>query len=250
MNMDLVIGMLVSAAVAVLLALPLGKALRAHPGPFYLAAAAVVGPYTWAYLAGVNLSPVRPLALAVQKGYLSVMLLLVVMFTGVLPEGGTSRKRLQPVRGELSILSFIFVLGHLATYLASYFPRLGKLFSNSAWMAASLTVAFVLTAVFLLLSATSLRKVRTSMDARRWKALQRLSYLMMVLLALHIGLVLGRSAFSGGFKLATVGFFAYLALLAVYAVLRVRKALADSRERGGADGRAVAVGGASGTARA
>lgn len=232
MSTSQLLGLAISVVLAAIIVLPLGKALRAHPGPFYLVFIALTGLYVWAMYAGVNLNPIRPLAAVLQKGYLSVILLLVVMFTGVFDEGSPARKRLQPIRGELSVLSFVLILGHLFTYLPAYLSRLGRLFTSNTTVAISLTVAFVLTALFLVLSAMSLRVVRNNMDKRVWKNIQRLAYLMMVLLAVHIGMVLGGSAFAGsGFKLSTLGFFSYLAVLALYAALRIRKASRDKAHR-------------------
>lgn len=232
MSTSQLLALVISLVLAAIIVLPLGKALRAHPSPFYLVFIVLTALYLWAVYTGVNLNPVRPLAAILQKGYLSVILLLVVMFTGVFDEGSAARKKLQPIRGELSVLSFVLILGHLFTYLPSYLGRLTKLFTSNTTVAISLVVAFILTALFLVLAAMSLRVVRDNMDKHRWKTIQRLAYLMMVLLAVHIGMVLGGSAFAGGgFKMATLGFFSYLAVLAVYAVLRIRKALRDNARK-------------------
>lgn len=69
------------------------------------------------------------------------------------------------------------------------------------------------------------------MSAKAWKALQRFSYLMVALLAVHVGFVLGASAFSGRVALATVSFVAYVVVVLAYAALRIRKAHRDARRR-------------------
>lgn len=231
MNSTGLVGFAVALAVAAAVAFPLGKALRRHPAPFYAVAIAVTALYAWALFAGIDLAGIRPLTVVLQKGYLASVFLGIVMFTGVLDEGTWLRRKLQPIRGELSILSFIFIVGHLLTYLPGYLPRLGTLLASRTNVALSLGVAIVLTALFLVLAALSLRVVRHHMNARPWKAVQRLSYLMVALLALHVGLVLGRSAFAGSLAVSTVTFWAYVAVVALYAVLRIRKAVRDRARR-------------------
>ncbi len=227
-------GLLLALVVAVLLVFPFSGALRRHPAPFYLAAVVVTGVYVWADLTGVCMAPVGALAAVMQKGYLSSLLLAVVMFTGCFEEGSAVRKRLQPVRGELSILSFILIVGHVCSYLPSYLGRFGALLSARANVAASIVLAVALTALFAVLAATSLRCVRRAMDSKVWKAVQRLSYLMVALLVAHIGFMLGRSALVGGLT-ARLTFVVYLAVVVLYAVLRVAKAVRDgARGRGAA----------------
>lgn len=231
MNTTQFLGFIIALVIAAIVIIPLGSALRKHPGPFYAVAILLTIAYVWAIYSGIKLNAIRPLAVIMQKGYLAVIFLLVVMFTGVFDEGTPVRKKLQPIRGELSILSFIFILAHLSTYLPVYLPRLGKIMSSSTNVAVSLVIAFVLTIIFAVLSVMSLRVIRHTMNQRVWKNIQRLSYLMMVLLAAHIGLVLGRSAFVSGFTLATLGFFLYLGVLVIYAILRIRKAVRDSKKK-------------------
>ncbi len=231
MELTGLIGFAIALALTVLVAFPLAGPLRSHPAPFYAVAIAASLAYAWAIAAGVDLSGVRWLTVVMQKGYLAVLLLAVVMFTGVLDEGSPARRRLQPIRGELSILSFLLVLGHVVTYLPPYLPRLGLLLASRTNVALSLLVALVLVTLFAVLTLTSLRAVRRRMNPRAWRALQRGSYLMVALLALHVALALGRSA--GSSALAATSLATYLVAIAAYAMLRVRKALRSrARESG------------------
>lgn len=109
------------------------------------------------------------LTVIMQKGYLSSLMLGVVMFTGCFDDGTAIRKRLQPIRGELSILSFIFILGHIATYLPSYLGRLGVIFSSRSPLAFSFLVAAVLAVLFAVLTILSLRAIHRRMSKRAWK---------------------------------------------------------------------------------
>lgn len=217
-----VVGFLIALAVAAILVFPLGRVLSRHPVPFYLGALVVTGLYAGAVLADVSLVRVRFLTVIFQKGYLASILLAVVMFTGCLDRKGALRRRLQPLRGSLSILSFIFILGHLLTYAPSFLMRLGAV-AIKGNVLASLIVALALTVLFALLTLTSVRVVRHAMSPRAWKGLQRTSYLMVALLAVHVGLALGASALSGRALTATVSLVAYLGAAALYAVLRLRR---------------------------
>ena len=202
------IGFIVALAITALLVFPLGDSLRKRPGIFYAVSFAVTALFVGAVWSGESLARMRFLTVIFQKGYLASLLLGVVMFTGCLDEGGTLRRRLQPNRGHLSILSFIFVLGHLAMYLPAYLPRLEVYFSARGTVAISLVVAMVLTVLFAVLTLTSVKAVRVRMDVRVWKALQCTSYAMVALLMVHVGFVLGRSAFNGGIP-AMVSFCMY-----------------------------------------
>lgn len=226
------IGFLVALALAALLVFPLAKPLRAHPWAFYAGTIALTALYVWAVWTRQDLTGVRGLCMVMQKGYLASILLAVVMFTGCFDEGTPVRKRLQPIRGELSILSFILIVGHLCMYLPGYLPRLGTLLSSHTGIAVSLIVAIVLTALFAVLAATSFRAVRRAMNPRAWKGLQRLAYVMVALLAAHVWLVLGSSAIGAkGIAISTVSFIAYCLVIVAYAVLRIRKAVRDAGRR-------------------
>lgn len=222
---------LISAVIVAVLAFPLGNALRRHPVPFYVAVIAITALYLWAIGSGVRLTGVRMLAVIMQKGYLASLMLAVVMFTGCFDEGTPIRKHLQPIRGELSILSFVFILGHLATYLPSYLGRFGAIMSASSNVAASLVLALVLTAVFAVLTVLSFRVVRRKMDPHAWKVLQRGAYVMVALLAVHVALVLWKSAVVAQQPRALVSLVAYLTVVAVWAVARVAKCLRDRSKK-------------------
>ena len=221
-----IIGALVAAAVACLMAFPLGDALRRYPVPFYLAALVVVGAYCWALLTGTGLAPVRVLSVVMQRGYLCFALLVLVMVVGCLDEASRLRRRLQPIRGELSILAFIFILGYVATYAPGILRRLRASAQIRDNLLASLVAAVVLLLLFAFLTLISLRSVRAKMNQRAWRRAQRLSYVMVALFAAHVWLVLGWSAFAHlGTSVACVSFALYSAVLVAYVVFRVRKAL-------------------------
>lgn len=218
----------IALVIGLVLAFGLAKPLRAHPGIFYGVAFALVGAYCWAVLSHVNLNNYRMLTFVLQKGYLSSVLLAIVMFMGCLGNTNPVKKRLRPVRGELSVLSFIFILGHLAVFMPSYLERLlgGAVLKPN--VEAAVIVALVLTALFTVLGVTSFKFVRRAMSPRGWKNLQRLAYLMVALYIVHVGFFLGTSVLGGSGK-AHGSLSAYCVVVGAYAVLRVGKALRDRR---------------------
>jgi sulfoxide reductase heme-binding subunit YedZ len=225
------IGFLIAVVVTVLLVLPLSKSLRKHPAVYYVIGLVLTAVYVWATWTNVNTTRIRALMVILQKGYLSSLLLGVVMFTGCFDDTSAVRKRLQPIRGELSILSFIFIIGHLCVYLPNYLTRFTQVISTRANVAVSVIIALVLTVLFAVLTVTSFRFVHRRMSTSGWKNLQRLSYVMVVLYALHVLLVLGRSAIVRPNSLAMVNLVLYMAIVIVYTVMRIRKALRDRKRR-------------------
>lgn len=169
------------------------------------------------------------LTFVLQKGYLSSVLFGIVMFTGCLDNTNPLKKHLRPIRGEFSVLSFIFVLGHMALFMPSYLGRLLGGAPLKPNVETAVVVAVVLTALFVVLGATSFRRVRRAMNPRAWKNLQRLAYLMAALYIAHVGFFLGTSVLGGSGK-AHVSLLIYCVVVGAYAILRTGKALRDRRE--------------------
>lgn len=186
------------------------RPLRAFPGLFYGAWAAVVGVVTlpgvavgvlggaapgWlAGLAGAleglpGTAPVLDAALQLlTSSFTGVSFYLIVMFAGAL-ERTPWVKRLLSVRTELSVVGGIVIAGHTLRVL-----RLPAMMASEgmrqAWgspagelmFAASTVVGPVLGVLFLVLWVTSFRAVRRRMQPGAWKRLQRLAYPFMALM--------------------------------------------------------------------
>lgn len=229
MDLSSAVALLISLAISALLAFPLARTLRDHAPIFYAAAFVIVGAYVVLVESGTNLTDWRWATFVLQKGYLSSVLLGIVMLTGCLDRTSHLRQHWRLVRGELSVLSFIFILGHLAVFLPSY---LGRLLGGAALkgnVRASIIVALVLAAIFVALGIMSFRSVRRRMDPKLWKAIQRLAYLMVALYLAHVLFFLGTSALGGSHK-GLGSLIVYGALVVAYAVLRVRRAVLDRRD--------------------
>ena len=218
----------IGVGVALILAFPLAGILKKHPGPFYFVAFLIVVLHLLYRMQGGYIAQAQVFFNVLNKAYLGSALLAIVMFIGIMREDSALRQRLQPIRAELSILSFIFICDHMIGYAPSFFPVLGRLFSLRAGMAISIVAAIVLAIVFAVLTVTSVRAVRLNMSGKTWKTIQRGSYVMVALLWVHIVLVLGRTAFGAeGSPSAITALVVYTVIIALYAVLRVRKALRD-----------------------
>lgn len=224
---------IIGIAIALIIAFPLGENLRKFPVLFYFVAILVVALHFIYRVTGAYIASAQVFLDVLNRAYLGVALLGIVMFIGVFDENASLRKKLQPIRAELSILSFIFICDHMIGYAPSYIPVLGRLASLRLGMALSIVCAIVLALIFAVLAATSLRAVRTKMLPATWKKIQRSAYVMVGLLWFHIVLVLSRSAVSetGGQPSAQVALVVYTVLIVLYAVLRIRKAMRDKQSK-------------------
>lgn len=227
---------LISAVLALVIALlvmgPLVGQLKKRPVVFYAVAAAAVVAYLLYYYFAPFINWLQIFVEPLRKGYIASFFLAAVMFVGALPNDSALHRRLLPVRAELSILSFILYVPHVMAYLPSYLPRLGALVSMGDIISVSVVIAMVLTAIYLLLSLLSLKVFRAKMPFKVWKGIQRLSYAMVALLVLHIWFAVGRSAVVGGSVDMAVVLAIYTAVVLVYAVMRIRKALLARKAQG------------------
>ncbi len=226
-----ILSALVCMTVTLLVSFPLAGPLKRHPWAFYLAAGAVTAVYLWYRQTGTYVPGIQFIIDTMQKGYLASFFLMIVMFTGALDEDSTARRTLQPIRAELSIISFILVIGHVAAFLPAYLPHLSRVLSTHSYVAVSLALALALTALYALLSLLSLRALRHRMPYRVWKGIQRLAYLMVVLLYLHILLTVGHAAVTGKTSDAKVAMAVYTLVGLSYLFLRTRKSLRDKKRR-------------------
>ncbi|MGM9639483.1 MAG: FMN-binding protein [Butyricicoccaceae bacterium] len=217
---------LISLALAALFILACAKPLKKHPVPFYAAAAAaalaVIG-CTWCRVSfpAWFQTWIWPLF---ARGAFATALFAVVMWTGALPNGSKAMRLLMPVRGELSILASILTLGHNLAYGQTYFRLLftlpGRLPANQR---AAAVCSLVLISIMLPLFVTSFRAVRSRMDPRSWKQLQRLAYAFYGLLYVHIMLLSVPSALAGypGYAL---NILVYSIVFLGYGACRITKA--------------------------
>ena len=161
-----------------------------------------------------------------RRAPLAFGLFSVVMFIGVLPEGGAFRKRLQPIRGELSLLGFVLVAVHVACFAPTFFATL--IAGNAtAWIAVGIVIGVVVAVLLLILSATSVQVVHKAMDGAAWKRLQKLAYPFYLLMYAHLVAMLAPSSMSGGSSLANLT--VYTIVVFAYIVLKLRSGAVNRR---------------------
>lgn len=205
------------------------RAIKACPIPFYMAAALVA-------VAGVYLtynSPafefLRGFAFIVQKGHLGFAFLTIVMFVGVMDNNSAARRALQPIRGELSIISIILMTAHIVPFLISYVSMLGRWQTLRPSITAAFATAAVVLVLFTMLAVTSVKAVKRNMSADAWRRIQSLSYVFFALVFLHLFGYLIVPA-EGGSSTAMASVAYYVVVYAVYTVLRIRRAVLDGGE--------------------
>jgi methionine sulfoxide reductase heme-binding subunit len=224
------ISILLAIVITAVVAFPLGRQLRKKSVIFYIVAVVALAVYLWTVFAGINTNQYRWLTFMFQKAYLGSFFLALVMFCGALPDGNAVKRRLLPIRGELSIMSFIFYIGHIVTYLKSYLPMFANFGNLKPTLATSLVVAVILTVIFLVLGITSFKFIRSAMNSKVWRGIQKFAYLMVALLVVHVALALGLSLANLG-STGSIHVIVYVVLVAIYAVLRIYKAVGDKAKK-------------------
>ena len=113
------------------------------------------------------------LSLTVLSGHFSLALMMLVIIGGMLPKQSVFRHILQPVRGDLALYSFVFLVPHglnnLTLVLAGY---------NITGL-----IAFI---VMLPLYVTSLTIVRNKMPKHIWHQMHKLAYVGYAVLYIHV----------------------------------------------------------------
>ncbi len=211
------------------LVLAAANSIRAVPWLWYVLACAIDTVYAYGIVYNLPPAALQILSITVQRCLLATALFVVVMYCGVFSEQSTVRRRIGPVRAELSIMACILAFAHCLNYLDSYLGVLSRnIAAVSANQFASLVLAIVLFALMIVLGVTSLKAVKHRMHANVWKAIQRSAYVFFALIYVHELLVLYPSAVKGtGEALATcvVGGVVFV----LYFVLRFVRYVVDRK---------------------
>lgn len=203
------------------------RPIKACPAAFYALAIAldvlfVVGSYTKLPAAVYDV-----LFVLLHKCTLATALFAVVMYIGVFARDSRVASYLRPIRAELSIMAWLLSLGHMAIYLSSYATSLSSGLPQTN-VAVALAVALALFALLIVLGVTSFNVVKKRMTKETWKRVQLLAYPFWGLVYVHLLLMLLPSALRGGAP-AQLSVAVYSVVFLGYAVLRIRRALADRR---------------------
>ncbi len=224
---------LISLSLTALFTLLAGKSLKRHPLPYYVGAAAIscavtlIGLFDIALPAFVS-DNILPLFL---KGGLAGAFFVFVMSANAFPNGSRPIKTLMPIRGELSIIASILAMSHIVVYGLSQLKSLLAHWGNiSAAILIADIMSFGLVLILIPLFVTSFKKIRSKMNPKSWKKLQRWAYLFYAFIFGHIIFFTGKYALLGreGYRLNLA---VYSFVFLTYAVCRIMKYMHIKQKR-------------------
>lgn len=207
------------------------RSMRKHAIAYYVGAFALEALFLYGKFFSLPSFLWTPIFFAVDQCMLGTALFVVVMFVGVFPKNSPIAQRLRPSRGELSIFAWILCLGHL--FYLTVIPRMADIAIRLGFAmpmtVVGLIVALILLVLLIVLGVTSFKFVKRAMNATAWKAVQRWSYLFYACTYIHVMLMVVPSAVYGSGQAAFTA-LVYTAIFGSYAVLRVKRALAEKGE--------------------
>lgn len=169
----------------------------------------------------------RTVVLSNARGIFAFWLFAIVMYMGVLPASSALRRKLIPIRAELSIFAALLAVGHMITLLGSLLYRTN---AHKSLNMTSLVTAVVITALLVVLTVTSFRAVRKAMSYRTWKNIQRSAYAFFLLTYVHV-VVSTLMTFRFGSLNVRLGIVLYGVATVAYVVLRLRRWKLDEAVR-------------------
>ena len=210
------------------------RSMRKHAIAYYVGAFALEALFLYGKFFSLPSFLWTPIFFAVDQCMLGTALFVVVMFVGVFPKNSPIAQRLRPSRGELSIFAWILCLGHL--FYLTVIPRMADIAIRLGFAmpmtVVGLIVALILLVLLIVLGVTSFKFVKRAMNAATWKAVQRWSYLFYACTYIHVMLMVVPSAVYGSGQAAFTA-LVYTTIFGSYAVLRVKRALAEKAEETG-----------------
>lgn len=126
----------------------------------------------------------------IKNGIVPTVLFIIVMFAGALQDNSLFRRKIMPIRAELSIIASIFTVGHFFLCLR-HFLRLftPELFTSSLLHTASMLVGLYAIVIMIPLWITSYHSIRKKMSRASWVNLQNFAYLVYGFTYIHIMLL-------------------------------------------------------------
>lgn len=204
--------------------------IHKYPTVFYAISFVITGIYL-AHVTGVITLP-RQIWLVffemIQECTLALALFMVVMYIGVFKASSTFGSKLRSIRGEVSIVAWILTLGHVVFYFVSMLPQVTGQSGTSVNIYVSFFVAIVLLVLLMLLGITSFKFVKKRMSTEAWSRVQKLSYVFIALIYVHLMLLLLPSALSGGIA-AQQSVAVYTVVFCAYAIGRIVRWRIDAK---------------------
>lgn len=159
------------------------------------------------------------------SGRVATSLFVLVMYAGALKNNSSIRKKLMAIRGEMSIIAGILTLGH---NFATGQVYLGKMMTEPSKVAGNLKMAAIVSIIMIIvmipLLITSFYDIRFKMSGKKWKKLQRLSYLFYGLIYVHVLLIYLPISREGDLS-AWINVMIYSVIFIVYGAMRIRKSM-------------------------
>ena len=157
-------------------------------------------------------------------GIFGVSLIIIVMFLGVMGKDNAFRKRVMPIRAELSILGSLLILGHNISFGKGVIKEISiGLYTNAPLYNLAILTSTVLIILMLILLVTSFPAVRAKMDPRRWKKVQRLAYPFFILIYVHFVLIYVPWLAPEFYWYNLVSTICYTVIFVLYAYLKLAK---------------------------
>lgn len=157
------------------------------------------------------------------KGFLSTGIFIVVMFTGALSTKWFITKPLLRLRGELAIIASIFIIPHMFESLLFWLVGI----YSSQNLLLILIVGIIAFIVVIPLCLTSFKSIRSKINGKKWKRIQRWSYVFYFLIYFHI--MLAFLFFEP--KPNILDCFALTLIFLAYTLLRLLKYSSDKDKR-------------------
>ena len=156
------------------------------------------------------------------RGTLAGALFILVMVASVCP-AAKLRGLLLRTRGEMAIIAALLTLIHNISYGKNYFVALfTKISDLDAPRIFAAVLSLVMIVLLIPLTVTSFMFIRKKMNPKKWKSLQRLSYLFYGLLFIHISMIFSISIAKG--HLSTLfDLTVYAIIYIAYLICRAKK---------------------------
>lgn len=168
---------------------------------------------------------------SIVRGGIGLSLFILVMYVGALSKESKAYKKIYPIRGQLSIMGFILLIPHAIKYVLRVLQRGFVGINDFIDYSQSQNVAIILTGLiaFLImipLFVTSFIKIRKKMNNTSWKKLQKYSYIVYLLIYIHIAIVsLNYMMNYNGFSPYKINFILFTIVFISYTILRINKAV-------------------------
>ena len=164
-----------------------------------------------------------------KKGVIAGALFILVMYAIIFPFSKAFRSKLMKLRAELAITASLFTIVHNIVYGRKYFillfTNIGKLKSYEVFAA---ILSLLMISLLIPLTITSFMSIRKKMEAKKWKKLQRFSYIFYALLYFHIVLLFSGRILQAKTKYI-IDFIIYTLIFALYLILRLNNYIKQNK---------------------